>query len=124
MVNQDNADHPSDVRTNEMCDAGFWYSRNAVLSFLASLFLIVLSISYLIPPFQSPDEFNHLKRAYLLSKGYVFLNKMNNGTGGYIDTGLLEYMKLFEGIHFKYDKKLYNRIFVFVANKMEWQRRI
>ena len=109
MVIQANTSQPSDVRKNTMCDVNFWYSRNAVLSFLASLFLIVLCISYLIPPFQSPDEFNHLKRAYLLSKGDVFLHNKGHVVGGYIDNGLLNYMTLFDEIPFKYDKKLYNQ---------------
>jgi len=109
MVIQDNTSQPSDIRKNTMCDVDFWYSRNAVLSLLTSLFLIVLCISYLIPPFQSPDEFNHLKRAYLLSKGDVFLHNKGQVAGGYIDNGLLNYMTLFDEIPFKYDKKLYNQ---------------
>ena len=109
MVIQDNTGQPSDVRANTMCDVEFWYSKNAVLSFLGSLFLIVLCISYLIPPFQSPDEFNHLKRAYLLSKGDIFLHYKYNLVGGYIDNSLLRYMTLFDEIPFKYDTKLHNQ---------------
>ena len=73
---------------------------------VAILFLIVQSISYLTPPFQSPDEFHHLDRAYLLSKGEVFLESSNKVTGGDIDTGLLDYMNNFGGLRFKYEKKI------------------
>jgi hypothetical protein len=73
----------------------FWYSRRSVVAFLVGLFLIVHALSYLVPPFQSPDEFYHLKRAYLLSEGTVVLDKQNGVSGGYIDTGLLEYMSNF-----------------------------
>ena len=47
--------------------------RSACRTFLLLLIVVVLPISFLVPPFQSPDEFNHIKRAYLLSKGDVFL---------------------------------------------------
>ena len=76
----------------QLYTAEFWYSRRSALAFLAALFLLVQSLSYLIPPFQSPDEFYHLKRAYLLSAGTVLLDKENGVSGGYIDTGLLDYM--------------------------------
>ena len=59
--------------------------------FLAFLLLLVQAMSYLIPPFQSPDEFNHLKRAYLLSKGDIFLKSKDHPTGGNSDPGLLDY---------------------------------
>ena len=109
MVNRASADQPSDVRTNKVCDAEFWCSKYAALSLLASLFLIVLSISFLIPPFQSPDEFVHFDRAYLLSKGDAFLNSKGNVSGGYIDTGLMTFMNLFHAIPFRYENKIDNR---------------
>ena len=74
----------------------FWYSRRSVVAFIVALFLVVQGLSYLIPPFQSPDEFYHLKRAYLLSEGTVALDKKDGVSGGYIDTGLLEYMSRFK----------------------------
>jgi|GEM_PF-900597 uncharacterized membrane protein/Tfp pilus assembly protein PilF len=119
MDKEGNAGQPYDVRTNTMCYAEFSYSRHAVLSLLASLFLIVLSISYLIPPFQSPDEFNHLKRAYLLSQGDVFLHNKDNVTGGYIDSGLLDYMALFVDIPFNYDHRIYSNLLL-SAKHVQW----
>ena len=35
----------------------------------------ILFLSFLVPPFQSPDEFNHFKRAYLLGEGEIILKK-------------------------------------------------
>ena len=96
------------VGVNQGCSADWWYSRCAATISLFFLFLLVQSISYLIAPFQSPDEFNHLKRAYLLSKGEVFLSSKNNHTGGNIDTGLLDYMGCFDSIPFNYDKQITN----------------
>ena len=39
-------------------------------------FLTAAALSYLIPPMQSPDEMSHVERAYLLSKGHIFLQKL------------------------------------------------
>lgn len=72
------------------------------MSWLASIWKITLGllvmaalISSLVPPFQSPDEGAHLKRAYLLSKGRVLLETPSGqSSGGYIDQGLLQYMNL------------------------------
>jgi uncharacterized membrane protein len=42
---------------------------------------------------QSPDEYNHLERAYLLSKGELRLERSDDKLlGGFVDTGLLAYM--------------------------------
>jgi len=85
----------------------------ACSALLILLVIVVLPISALTPPFQSPDEFNHLKRAYLLSKGEVLLSKgrqffgaAEGETGGKIDGGLLEYMSLFERVPFRYQEKV------------------
>ena len=91
----------------------------AVSIALVFFLLLVLAVSCLIPPFQSPDEFNHLKRAYLLSKGEIILKSTNNITGGEIDTGLLNYMVKFEGIPFKAEKKITNPENIF-AEEIMW----
>jgi hypothetical protein len=59
----------------------------ALLMLTACLFL-----SALIPPFQSPDEHDHIERAYLLSKGEFILDTPQGGqSGGLIDSGLLKF---------------------------------
>lgn len=75
-------------------------SKNAV--FIALIFFAVQIMSLLTPPFQSPDEYAHVHRAYLLSKGDVFLGRYEagNATGGKIDTGLLEYMSAFTDLSY------------------------
>ena len=84
----------------------FWYSKRTAIGFALLMFLVVTAISLLIPPLQSPDEPNHLRRAYLLSKGEIFLSAEDGDTGGYIDTGLLEYMNVFNHIRFNYGNKM------------------
>src|SRR5690606_10680286 len=66
----------------------------------------VLVVSFLntalIPPFQSPDEFDHIKRAYLLTRGQIVLETVEgHSSGGFVDTGLLTYMSTYEQLPFK-----------------------
>ncbi len=69
-------------------------------------FAVALVIqSFWIPPLQSPDETDHIKRAWLLRQGQVLLTRPIAGapasSGGEIDTGLLEYMGIYSRIHHK-----------------------
>lgn len=74
---------------------------------LAFALLIGIVVSFLIPPFQSPDEFDHIKRAYLLSNGQLLLESPQNlSSGGKIDSGLLSYMKAFEDLPAKEKNKV------------------
>ena len=50
----------------------FWYSPYSAVGFILYLLILAQAISFLIPPFQSPDEAEHIKRAYLLSKVRFF----------------------------------------------------
>ena len=84
----------------------FWYSRKQALLMIAVLFLITRVFASVIPPFQSPDEFNHLKRAYLLSHEVLMVGSRGNQTGSGIDTGLLAYMECFESLPFDYGAKV------------------
>lgn len=70
------------------------------------IMLLVVSIvslfSAMIPPFQSPDEFDHVKRAYLLSKGQFILDTPKGfSSGGNVDSGLLQYMNLYDSLVLK-----------------------
>ena len=77
---------------------------SAGLVFAASLVLAAV-----VPPFQSPDEFDHVERAYALSKGRLLLTtNANHGgiSGAWIDDGLLAYMALHEPLPFEPEAKL------------------
>jgi len=78
-------------------ELGNYTNKNVAKIYIALLFVVVQCISYLTPPFQSPDEYAHVYRAYLLSQGDIFLGDLNNGntTGGEIDQGLVKYMDFF-----------------------------
>ena len=71
------------------------------------LFITCFIISAIIPPLQSPDEFSHIIRAYLLSNGRIILDKPEGqASGGMIDSGLAAYNKAYLDLPFKYDQKI------------------
>ena len=76
----------------------FNFSTSIKLSFpaicLAIAFLVALiSLSATSPPIQSPDEVDHVKRAYLLTQGVIALESPpSKNSGGQIDTGLQKYI--------------------------------
>ncbi len=75
--------------------------------FSISLFLVCFLLSAIIPPFQSPDEFDHVKRAYLLAKGQIILDSPKGElSGGMIDSGLAAYMHFYEKFPSQPDIKL------------------
>lgn len=89
--------------------------------FAIVLFCLCFAISQLIPPFQSPDEDVHVKRAYLLSHGQVWLSTpANSPTGGLIDQGLLQLMSQFDGLPFHAEKKL-SANELYEASQVRWK---
>lgn len=61
---------------------------------IAMLMLGCALLSVIIPPFRSPDEANHIKRAYLLGKGVIVLAQQEGrSSGGYIDSSLARFMR-------------------------------
>jgi len=64
--------------------------------YLVATLLISLVFSAITPPFQAPDEFDHVKRAYMLGQGQILLKSVEGSpSGGYLDTGLVAYMDHF-----------------------------
>ncbi len=60
------------------------------------LFAATLYMGTALPPFVSPDEFDHIERAYLLAQGQFLLETKDGfSSGGAVDKGLLEYMGYF-----------------------------
>jgi uncharacterized membrane protein len=74
---------------------------------IVSLFLLCNLITVLIPSFQSPDEFEHIKRAYLFGRGDIVLSApAGQSSGGMIDSGLARYMDAFSGFPFNQEKRV------------------
>jgi uncharacterized membrane protein len=77
-------------------------------------------IAALIPSFQSPDEFDHVTRAYLFTKGQILLSAPpGQASGGYIDTGLARYMDAYANFPFQPDRKLDQKT-LNVSNEIVW----
>lgn len=91
------ADKPFDFYNN--------YQRSIFL--ILVLFGVGMFFSSLIPPFQSPDEEDHLKRAYFLSQGRIAMETPSGqSTGGLIDAGLSEFIANYRPIAGNQQKKL------------------
>ena len=61
--------------------------------FVLALVCFSILISAIAPPFTSPDEADHIKRAYFLTKGKIILESVNGGdSGGMIDSGMYDYI--------------------------------
>lgn len=85
----------------------FRLARVLPLILSAWIFLSGLIIGTVTPPFQSPDEFEHITRAYLLTRGAVVLSApTGQSSGGLIDSGLARYMDVYSQIPFRPDRKV------------------
>jgi uncharacterized membrane protein len=58
--------------------------------FLPFALLFGVAFAFLIPPFQSPDEPNHLLRAYQVSEGVFFPEKQDQRLGGTLPASLAQ----------------------------------
>lgn len=76
-------------------------------AFVSAILLIGLLFQVLIPPFQSPDEFSHVKRAYMLAKGRIFLSHPPDQqyAGSEIDNGLLAYFEVYKTLPYTASNK-------------------
>jgi uncharacterized membrane protein len=89
-------------------------------TFSLILFVTCFCISVIIPPFQSPDELDHVKRAYLLTRGTFILHAPQGGKpGGMIDSGLSSYIEAYDNLRFHSDRKL-SADQVSAANAISW----
>lgn len=80
--------------------------RQALLP-AAIILTCAVVIGAIVPPFQSPDEFDHVERAYGLSKGHVQLATPEGSVSGvWVDDGLLAYMAKFSSLPFDADARL------------------
>jgi len=81
---------------------------NQVSPWLILLVIVAGSFfSTIIPPFQSPDEYDHIKRAYLLGQGTIVTDTPEGqSSGGMIDTGLEAYISAYKVLPFKPARKL------------------
>lgn len=94
-----------------------WDGVLLILLFAAAFFM-----STIIPPLQSPDEGDHLKRAYFLTQGVLILDKSGGNSGGQLDTGLQAFMNAYIVYPGQPSHKLSNDERDF-ANNIKWTGR-
>jgi uncharacterized membrane protein len=88
--------------------------------FIVFLFVSSSILSTVIPPFQSPDEFEHITRAYLLGRGeFVLEAPVGQSSGGGIDSGLNQYMEQYANLPFNPDRKL-SKTEIDKAKQVQW----
>jgi uncharacterized membrane protein len=86
-----------------MFNSETWRSGYAI-SVLFMIFLVLICIT---PPLQSPDEFDHIKRAYALSEGTIFFKAQGDqSSGAMIDDGLIKYIALHDSLGLNPDQKV------------------
>jgi hypothetical protein len=96
----------------------YQYKINLMVFLL--LLVIGLMIRTLIAPFQSPDEFHHIVRSYLFTKGQIILKaSQGQDAGGEIDTGLMNYNIALGDINYSRDKKM-TRETEFAVSSINW----
>lgn len=95
--------------------------KKANSRWIVALFvLLCIVLAKIIPPMQSPDEFDHAKRAYLLGKGVFTLESSAiEGSGGQIDTGLLAYFKAYGMLPYQPARKL-SQEEAYAAGGVQW----
>jgi uncharacterized membrane protein len=75
--------------------------------FLFSFFIACTFFTALTPSLQSPDEFDHVKRAYALGKGtFLFRSVEGRSSGTEIDSSLAQYIAIHHPIGINQDRKI------------------
>lgn len=78
-------------------------SIQKVFVYVAAMFGVLFLV--LTPPFQSPDEGSHFKKAYVMAKGDFFPEIVNGKEGFYISDAIVEYISNQEEIIGNTDEK-------------------
>ncbi len=55
----------------------------------------------MVPPGMSPDEHDHVMRAYTVAQGEWMLKPVYPGgnSGGAVDSGLIDYLNVYRGLY-------------------------
>lgn len=83
------------------------WSEQKIYIYLALIFGIMFI--FITPPFQSPDEDSHFKKAYLTSKGEIYPIVKNERSGNYLPKEMVDYIsKKVQYIGDRYKKYTYS----------------
>jgi uncharacterized membrane protein len=89
----------------------------------AAVVLLAAAFGAVTPPFQSPDEFDHVERAYQLSAGQWLQERpAGRDSGGQVDAGLMAYVRAHA--HLPFDRSaVVGAQTLEVAEAARWQER-
>lgn len=79
-----------------------------------------LVVGVVVPPFQSPDEFDHVERAHALAHGQWMLAAPKGVSGVTVDAGLRAYMQHFESLPYQSDARV-DREHLLEAQRIGWR---
>jgi uncharacterized membrane protein len=100
-----------------MLNTAVWRTGHAI-AFLLIIFVVLISIT---PPMQSPDEFDHIKRAYVLGEGTIFFKPQGNqSSGAMIDDGLLKYIAFHDPLGLNPNQKVTTNN-ISAAGELRWE---
>ncbi len=90
----------------------------------ASFFGIVYT--FIVPPFQAPDEFNHFYRSWQITEGGLIGKKtLDNRLGDSLPTSLLSISEPFEQLPFHFEKRIKSStIFYNLKTQLDEQKKI
>lgn len=77
------------------------------ITLLIAVLIVCYAAAAITPPFQAPDEFDHIKRAYMFGNGQLVLHApAGQPSGGMVDIGLTDYMNSFVPLAGKANRKV------------------
>ncbi len=98
--------------------------QTLALLFLAQVAPCLLLIANLIPPFQGPDEFNHMKRAEQIASGQWLATRYDGPqtSGGKVDRGIDQVDAIIRAVRFHPEMKV-SRAMLDQAAQIRWGER-
>jgi uncharacterized membrane protein len=99
--------------------------RKLALQFFLQATVGILVLAMLVPPFENPDEFNHMNRVDEIANG-GFVARRYDGpltSGGNVDTGINRIDAMIGGIRFHPERKV-TRAMMLNANAVQWGHRM
>ncbi len=95
---------------------GVWQRVGIVVAVVA----VSVTLSAVIPPFQSPDEFDHVKRAAGLLSGQILVSTPPGSYPGlWVDDGLLTYMQAYDRLPFGRTTRV-NMAMIYDSERFAW----
>lgn len=73
--------------------------------YLITMLLVGLLLIFIVPPFNSPDEDSHFKKAYLVANGIFYPDAVDGSAGNEISINLVDTIDAYKSFGMDYNKK-------------------